>query len=434
MSSRVITSVAVVGMLVLASCMQDTAKAPLLPTGPSFGKNTGTCNFTTLRSDAKLYVKNLKDPLYTYIDTHQDAFKAGGLNAATTAAGWDVVWYVGTIAGTDAVGAAANGDKFLHDVFLCTTVDASNAGFAAALSENGLFAVRNGDKPNAQNAVTSRGSDVNGPFFGGERSNTGLNWQETPGPFLFYGYPITAADFATNVSVEGSAGQAFELSTLPAGMSFVYNPIKAGVCNLTAPAGSFARILHQHKVNNVDTDVILPPPANPTPAFCGSLTPEVGSLNAPTGSFAAVMHRVTSWFAPKPLYAYFGVGGSALVEDLSPIGPVTFDDTLKFVQDVPGANVSDTLRVGGQFYNPTIAVKVYSKSIAATPLAGIQVTLDVIGNNGSYLQGNQSATTGDDGIAYFTNYSINKSGGYIIKATDEFGTVTLSNQFNISGQ
>src|SRR5215203_3506070 len=195
MSSRVITSVAVSGMLVLASCMQDTAKAPSIPTEPSFGKVASPCNFTTLRSDAKAYVKNLKDPLYTYIDAQQEAFKAGGVNAATTAAGWDVVWYVGTIAGTAAVGAAENGDKLLHDVFLCTTVDASTASFKEALSANGLFAVRNGTAPNAQNAVTSRGFDVNGPFFGGERSDPSLNWQPTAGPFLFFGYPITAADF-----------------------------------------------------------------------------------------------------------------------------------------------------------------------------------------------------------------------------------------------
>lgn len=436
MSTRVITSVAAVGMLVLASCMQDNAKAPLSPTEPLFAPGTvPTCSFSTINNDAKAYFTAssgpVKDEVFGLITTMQNAYKTGATPAAAAVAatgpGFQVLGRLSRAVGTTAVnGTAAQGNTFANDVLLCMSVAGYSypTNFTAALGNNGLFAVRAGT---LNTGVISRGNDVNGkPLFGAEPS--GDQWHASVPYLLFWGYTIASSDF----TVETNGGQAFQLNELPT-TTFPYvintgvtpndtvaGPIRAGVCRMEQGA----RILHEHS----NRAVILPNASEPK--FC--TTPPSPTTNV---GFRGLMQRVGDWLAPRPLYAFvFGGGGSALVGDLSPLGPVTFNDTLAFVQNVPNAKVSDTLRVGGQFYNPTIQVRVYSKSSAATPLAGILVTLKVVGNNGSYIDSNKTAVTDEFGIASFPTYAIDKPGGYTISATDEFNTVTISNQFNISGQ
>ena len=427
MSSRVITSVAVAGVLVLASCMQDNSRSALAPTEASRATVPGTCSastFTVITSDAKAYFSSTKDPVFAKIDAMSSAWKAGGATGAT-APGFAILRQIGIAIGTTRLKGTATptqGDKLVNDVFTCMSVAGYSypISFVGALDTDGLFSVRNGAAADAQFAVVSRGTEpaTTIPKYGAEKENTSLPWHATAGEMLFYGRLVATSV----VTGEANAGYAFELSTLPSGLDFSANQIKAGVCTIAAGG----KILKDH--DGVGTDfaaAILPNPG--TPDFC--LHPPV-LLTSQRPTFGDAMHRVASLFSPQPLYA-FAVGGSALVRDLSFFGAVTYTDSLEFVTDVPDGNVSN---VDAQF-TPVIQVRAFTKA-TETPLIGVSIQLDVVGNKGSYIDPHSvAATVGPDGIATFSGYYLNKAGGYTITATSlETGTKTTSNLFNISGQ
>jgi hypothetical protein len=430
MSTRVLTSVAVAGVLVLASCMQDNnTPSTLAPTEASRAVVPGTCSantFTVITSDAKAYFSSTKDPVFAKIDAMSSAWKAGGATGAT-ASGFAILRQVGIAIGTTRVkGDSTQGNKLVNDVFTCMSVNGYSypTSFVGALGLDGLFSVRNGSALDAQFAVVSRSTEgtpalpTTIPKYGAERSNTSLPWHASAGEMLFYGRLVATSA----VTGEANAGNAFELSTLPSGLDFSANPIKAGVCTI---AGG-GKILKDH--DGVATDfapAILPNSGQP--GFCTN-PPAVLLTQGP--SFGDVMHRVASLFSPQPLYA-FGVGGSALVRDLSFFGAVTYTDSLEFVNPVPDGNVSN---VDAQF-TPVVQVRAFTKA-THTPLIGVSIQLDVVGNKGSYIDPHSvAATVGPDGIATFSGYYLNKAGGYTITATSqETFTKTTSNLFNINGQ
>ena len=104
--------------------------------------------------------------------------------------------------------------------------------FAPALGPSGLFAVRDGS---TNTPVVSRLVVAGAPSFGAEPSSG--NWPIT-GKVLFYGVKLSVA----NLAKETPAGDVFELTTLPSGLTF--NPaIRTGVCELDDPN---AQILHKH--------------------------------------------------------------------------------------------------------------------------------------------------------------------------------------------
>ena len=418
MSSRVITSVAVVGMLVLASCMQDSAKAPLLPTGPSLATSTlPTCSFSTINTDAKSYFSSVtgpsKDAVVGLIATMNDAYRTGATTAAAeaaaTAPGFQVLGRLGNAVGTSAVkGDSILGNKFANDVLLCMTLHGP-VDLTAALGTKGLFAVR---AATVNTAVISRGDDANGkPLFGAEPS--GQQWHDATVPYiLFFGYPLTTDYFAANVTSESSGGQAFELQVLPAGTTFpnVYDQatppqvliageIKAGVCTMTAGA----HFLHQHGTS----DALLPDAL--TPNFCDN--EPVPTTNV---GFKGMMQRVGDWLSPKSLYAFGVGGGSALVGDLSPLGPVTFTPVIVFTTPP----VNSTLSATPQFPS-TVTVSVTTQK--GTPYVG-PVTLTVVGNNGSFNITNNVATTNGSGIVQFPGLHLDKAGGYQMTAVTNIGT------------
>ena len=166
MSSRVITSVAVAGVLVLASCMQDNTPSALAPTAASLAVVPGTCaaqTFTLITSDAKAYFSSAKDPVFAKIDAMAAAWKSGGKTAATTP-GFAVLRQVGIAVGTTRVnGSATQGDKVVNGLFTCMSVNGYSypMSFVAALDVDGLFSVRNGAAADAQFAVVSRGTEGN---------------------------------------------------------------------------------------------------------------------------------------------------------------------------------------------------------------------------------------------------------------------------------
>jgi hypothetical protein len=430
MSTRVITSVAVAGVLVLASCMQDNSPSALAPTEASRLTAPGTCvrtTFSVIENDAKAYFSSTTDPVFAKITAMGSAWKSGGTTGAT-APGFAILRQVGIAIGTTRVkGDATQGNKLVNDVFTCMSVSGYTypMSFAPALDVDGLFSVRNGAAADAQFAVVSRGTEgtpalpTTIPKYGAEKEIASSPWHATAGEMLFYGRLVPTSV----VTGEANAGYAFELSTLPSGLDFSANQIKAGVCTIAAGG----KILHDHDgVAGNGPAAILPNPG--TPAFCAN-PPAV--LLTQRSTFGDAMRRVASLFSPQPLYA-FGVGGSALVRDLSFLGAVTYTDSLEFVAPVPNANVSNHTT---QYGTPGIQVRAFTRA-THTPLIGVSIQLDVIGNKGSFIDHNKvQATVGPNGIATFTSYFIDKAGGYTITATSaETGKKVTSNLFNINGQ
>ena len=55
-----------------------------------------------------------------------------------------------------------------------------------------------------------------------------MPWHATAGEMLFFGRLVASSV----VTAESNAGYSFELSTLPSGLDFSANKIKAGVCTI----------------------------------------------------------------------------------------------------------------------------------------------------------------------------------------------------------
>ena len=402
------------GTLAFAACGTDRQESPLAPTGASYagGKAPATCSASLLSSDARNYFSNNKDTVYSLIKAVGDAYTAGA-TASATDAGFDVLERVSVaLTETGAIsGDAAAGDKLVKDVMLCMSVGTLPTGFsvAKALEPSGLFAVRGGaDDPNT--AAASRLA----PYYGAEPS-TGTWSDAAEKRFLMYGYRIPFAGFSVETP---AADSAFELSTIPTPINF--DPaIGAGECTADDDAGS-PRFQH--------VGVVLAPYSLKFCDSVGLLTPEA------TGLFGFAK-RVGSWFAPTPLYA-FAVRSGGLISGLSPGGAVVFvadSVRLNFVARVPNAKVTS---LTAQF-NPTIQVQ--AKTEKGTALGGVLVKLVVAGNSGSFTPPSDSLRTTDDkGVATFSNFYLNKAGGYTITAT---GTIlgadtksAISNLFNVKNQ
>ena len=193
---------------------------------------------------------------------------------------------------------------------------------------------------------------------------------------MFYGSLLNL----TILGNETSAGDNFELSTLPSGLTFSPE-IKAGVCELTDPNG---RILHLHAS---DPGVILPPVTDLS--FCTATTVSSG---ASTSLFASATSRLASWFAPSPANAAatrafkVGGGGAGLVGGLSKIGPVTYTSTMAWV-----AKPGNTSRSKNPQFTPVVTV--LNGSAGGNNLQGATITLVVSTNKGSFtVTGNTAAT------------------------------------------
>jgi hypothetical protein len=370
--------------------------------------------------------------VFARLDAMQSAYR-GGAQAATSA-GFDVLDRLGQATDLGQLKATATpalGSNFANDVLLCMSVTGyvNPVDFSLALGAGGVFTIRNG----ASTAkVLSRSSDTFGPLFGAEPMPVGAVWP-LGGKTLFYGWPVSTATLAG----EGVSGKVFDLRTLPSGLTFSA-PIRAGVCVTDAEG---ARILHKHAG---DPAVILPPAGRP--AFCPAAP--TSSLDPARSPFAFAAQTLASWFAPRPAYAArammpaFGGGGGGLVSGLSEIGPVEFTASVAFTDAIKNAARSDTTK-GILDNNPNTSqfpsiIQVRARTVAGNPLAGVTITLTVVGNSGSFTPPvYNTAVTGVDGVASFPDYVLNKAGGYTVTARAlEFGAGVLatSNTFNISGK
>jgi hypothetical protein len=410
MNGRILPAIALTGALVLAACSQDQGTTASVPTEASLAKVTvPTCSFSTANNDARTYFTSNKDAVFARIDAMQTAYKANDA-AGATSAGFDVLARVESALSEGAVkGSAAQGSKFVNDVFLCMQVTGYTdpMDFSDALGPNGLFAVRDGST-NA--AVTSHLLGNGAPAYGAEPS-TG-NWP-VAGKTLFYGVKLGFSSLAN----EPEAGVLFELSTLPSGLTFSPE-IRTGVCTID---DDNARILHLHAG---DPAVILPP--TDALSFC----PTTSTSRTPAFSGFAFLSRAAEWLAPAPLHAATMApvrsgGGAGLVSGLSEIGPVSFVSVVSF--SVPPQTTR--LSANPQFV-PTVTV--VDTTSHGNPIKGVLITLTVVGNNGSYTITGNTATTNSSGVATFPDLHIDKAGGYTVTATSEVGG-TATAGFNISG-
>jgi len=329
------------------------------------------------------------------------------------AAGFDILTALAAAADAGAPtvkGTPTDGSNFANSVLGCMVVTGYSGpiDFTSAFGP-GIFEVRDGS---GNSPVTSHLRDNGASAFGAEPS-TG-NWP-LAGKTLFYGGLL---DLPT-LGNETAAGDNFELSTLPSGLTFSPE-IKVGVCTLTDPNG---RVLHLHAS---DPGVILPPVS--ALSFC-----PVTSVSTPGGSslFASAANRLASWFAPAAANAAatkafkLGGGGTGLVGGLSKIGPVTYTSTMQWVVK-PG----NTSRSANPQFTPVVTVR--NGSVGGNNLQGATITLIVSTNNGSFTITGNTAVTNAAGIATFPNLKISKPGGYTMTAVSELGG-SISTFFNIDG-
>ena len=421
MNTRAILGVALTGVVILVSCTQDNASAPsLVPTDATFAKPPrATCDFTVMRAAAKTYFADLKDPVYAKIDAMQDAYRVGGVSNTTTTGFAVLAQTAASVKGVSGAGAisgeASDGNAFVHEVFKCMSVAGygPTVSFTASLGDEGLFDVIDGTAANAR-AVIARYNVGNSPAFGAEPN--GGNWPVT-GPTLFYGSAVDVSVLSNEV-VKGTVA---DLKTLPVYSQFA-SKFKAGVCKVTDVN---ARALHQHTVNSVVDATILSPVQL---SFCIGFDEDL-VMSGPMSSFALGLKRATSWLAPRPLYAAamptrFGGGGAGLVDGLSEIGPVSFTSVVSF------ATFPKTIRLSKQPQTFTVL----NETANGNPLAGVTITLTVVGNSGSFTNppiGN-TAVTDDNGIATFDQLFLDKSGGYTITASSPLGGSAPAT-FNVTG-
>ena len=420
MNTRALVGVALTGAVVLVSCTQDQTSAPsLVPAEATFAKAPrATCDFTVLRAAAKEYFADLKDPIYGDIDLMQDAHRAAGGGAAGAQAATDEGFAVLARTAANVKNAATisgtpeEGNAYVHEVFKCMV--AAGYGptvvFTKSLGANGLFDVVS---QAVSTPVVARYNVGNSPAFGAEPN--GGNWPVT-GPTLFYGWKVDVSTLS-NETVQGTVA---DLNTLPVYSTFPAK-FKAGACKVTHPT---ARALHQH---GSDATILAPVQMS----FCIGDDDVLGSVSSPMSSFALGLKRAASWFAPRPLYAaamptFAGGGGAGLVDGLSEIGPVSFTSVVSF--STPPKRV----KLAAQPQDPPIAV--LNQTSNGNPLAGVLITLTVIGNSGSFTNPpvGSTATTDEDGIATFSNLVIDKAGGYTITATSPLGGSAQAT-YNITG-
>ena len=408
--------VACAGLAITAACADDQpASRVTMPTGAS-ALVSSACDFTMMKKDARGYFLSNQDPVYDLMQQLASLNKGSGSDAtaAFNQKAFEILSYVGSVAGNSAIVTTATaGDLFVRDVTTCLGLSTTPGQFTGALGPNGLFGV-----PNGIAALVSRGALK----YGVEPTGTNTWAQSIGQQVLLYGNPRNFG-FTPETPVTDINSGAYELATLPAISNFLI-PIVGGVCVDDPPPTG--RLLHEHGV----VDEILSPI---TPKFCLGITSTETGFEG-RGALAFVRH-VADWFAPKSLHAatafFGGMGGS--LGGLSPIGPVLIVPStvsLAFIQQPSNGSINQPI-------TPTITVSAVTAN--GTPLDGVEVTLTVVGNSGSFTLSGNIATTTNGGVASFPNFQTDKAGGYTLVAT---GTIAggdtkpsaVSVLFNVNGQ
>ena len=393
MKNRILAGLTLAGVAILASCGQDLTQSTAVPTAASFAKVvTPGCSYSTAAGDARSYFSSNKDTVLTLLTAMS---KTSG--AAATSAGWGVLAQLAAEVGTTAVkGTPAQGSTFANDVLLCMSVPTYTNSAGSQRRARRERPVRGAQWLERDAlAVVSRGTPA--VWRRAQHEKRG-RW---PGTTLFYGSPVTSPLFDN----ETPAGVVFDLKSLPGGLTFT-PMIRVGVCtSLTRMPESC--IDHSTGSN----PVILSPDLSLS--FC---TTTASATRSSSALFAAAASLAT-WLAPEPAHAAttmfkLGGGGTGLVGGLSDIGPVSFTSVVTFTVKPKNSSVSKNRQ-----FVPTVTVQ--NLTAKGHAIAGVQITLSVTTNNGSFNITGNTATTDANGIATFPNLHIDKAGGYTMTATSE---------------
>lgn len=403
----------------------DVAPAPLAV----------TCNFTTLKQNARSYSASNKDALFTIIGDLQSLSK-NGPNPAATDKAFDGLSRLAAMRGTNAQSSGATGAVFnsLTTGFLgcmesyITATIPGDFTVAGALGAGWLYEVRGKDAADGSLGAYERG---NTPFWAAEAPagwGASINAASQAKRFLIYGSRITT--FLTN---DPEVGSSFELRTIPtiaSGVLAFSSPLTIGVCDLDATPTM--RVQHVDQILLLKSLVCSTPPA-----FAAASTRSSRFL-------AALGRHAVELFTPNSAQAAFklgAVGGGA--SELSPSVVIDMQKvTLSFAK--PVANGTNSAPLADANGNP---IQAAVTTLAGTPLPNVVVTLAIAGNNSSiafFRDGTNAAsvtvtrTTGADGTVTFAGVSLTKAGGYQLTVTGSFdgvaGAPVVSNLFNIQNK
>ena len=384
------------------------------PTSPQFAPGPTGCDLSTAKSlvNSIFSTNATRQAANGYLQAIQDG---GAKSLKATNAGFDLF---ALIAANRPV-PAAEGSAFVNAVLSCQNVGTISLpiNFRGALGANGGFEVRGGSPTDDAAAVTIDGAwGLEPPLDLSSHTPVRLTWDQItslPSRFnpasnpvnkrlLAYGAPA-ANPTDPEYSKEELVSNIFDWSTIP---TATFSPgAVVGTC-LTDNLEQQYLIQHHAAVDNGE---IVP---SATPSFCGSgLT--MGRAE-PLSAFA-LARRVVEFFRPEPLMAVaVGTrppGGS--VGALSPnaaVNPGTI--SLLFEGTVADGRTGQALKFTN---NRPVSVKVTPAGL--TRMDGVRVRLIATTNLGATVvaSGNEVAT--QDGVATFTNLTINKAGGYRLIAT-----------------
>lgn len=415
---RTMTGTAALILMGLAACAPERSDRGLI-SEPSFshlGEEFGTgCSLRTARTLAQSYFNNA-DRLTAW-NLIKNMVEVHGA-AANNDHGYNLFRLIadardnGRVAGTP-----QNGGDLTIALSLCMAVTVTDrTDFRNVLTgalTTGAYAVRGGAGDPEAAVITANGESGTNPD--GETT-----WNEfLNGRALVYGAEVESA------FTEEELGQSYRWGLVFDGGG--PNPEAGDDQVVVAFCTEFdlpeaARV--GRKSSTTGGQTVLQLAQNPTWLPCG----DVASANP--GGFLA---RVLALLLPQPVQAssaffFSNTGGLA----------GGFSD---FTVVDPGAVVLTwvTQPTNG-FVNTDIPVAVRATAAGGTPLEHVGITLTIEGNQGwGALTGGGQVDTGEDGVASFT-ISIDKAGGYTLRATASFAgfndppVFILSNLFNLQNK
>jgi hypothetical protein len=412
MSARVLRTVVLASLVSGLAC---TDRPDSAPTEPQFAPAVA-CDFKAIRTDVRDYfVVADEKKVLAIVDQMETACK-NNQPAAQTDFGFEVAANLERVrnakiqepkTGTPLVAATLLSDLFKQ---MPSVQVPAGTNFLPAVQDGGVLGVRGGLTDANQIAVVSLGFD---PIWGIEPPSAVTSPSTTPAytsdfrtmsnsvRFLIFG--SGAPSFTTLTSFHTSYG----LHTIP---TVSFNP-QAVVFTCLQTDDAKNRI--QHKKTPDASASASPVLALRVPLYCGTLTAMLEDAEPRT-----LAGRLLRLFAPEPLHAAVvltkgGGGGISTLSDFELVEGVTLQQTF------------DTQPADAFAFQPiTVVLKVVALGTGNTqvPVEGVQLTLTVIGNQGSFTVNPQppTGTTGDDGKATIT-FTLDKPGGYTISSGATLG-------------
>lgn len=411
MSRRFSAGLAIALGVAMAGCSERQEQLPTA--SPSFVVNPA-CDFKTIRDGVRDYFASGDQTAVNEIVRQMEDACDAGEPGTVRDRGFDVlaeverVFYDGTQAGTPAQGGALI--QALFDKMGLTTP--TGATLASAVSPGGAIGVRGGEfDPNTE-AVLSNGNTV----LWGVAPNPNFRTMSGSVRFVLLGYPI--GDFTPEVDF----GTFYQWYTVP---TVTFNP--EAIVGACLPTPDQALIQNDQTILN-----FIPPP------FCPEPAPQA------SGPMGQVLRFAQRLLMPQPalaaaVLAARGSGGGA--STFSPNAVVTAGSVhLEFTSDGQPAD--------GKILEPIQTandedIKVRASGDGGTAIEGVTITITSLTNKGATVEPCQGgapsncnvAITGTDGVAHFASLTLNKAGGYRLKAVSDLAAYAdaqaISQLFNL---